>query len=65
MPKQMDPDRYQMRELKRRITKLEDHLGYLKTDLKRVTMKHNKLQLSLEAYLTHWSVNGGAEDRMP
>ncbi len=40
----MDPDRFQMRDLKRRISKLEDQIGYLKTDLKRQTQKSNNLQ---------------------
>ncbi len=35
----MDPDRYQMRDLKRRISKLEDQIGYLKTDWKRVSVQ--------------------------
>ena len=35
----MDSDRYQMRDLKRRISKLEDQIGYLKTDWKRITVK--------------------------
>ncbi len=39
----MDPDRYQMRDLKRRISKLEDQLGYLKTDWKRTTTKLNEI----------------------
>ncbi len=39
----MDPDRYQMRDLKRRISKLEDQIGYLKTDWKRTTHKCNEL----------------------
>ncbi len=37
----MDPDRFQMRDLKRRISKLEDQIGYMKTDLKRVTGRLN------------------------
>ena len=37
----MDPDRYQMRDLKRRMSKLEDQIGYLKTDWKRTTGKLN------------------------
>ncbi len=37
----MDPDRYQMRDLKRRMSKLEDQIGYLKTDWKRTTQKVN------------------------
>ncbi len=39
--RQMDPDRFQMRDLKRRISKLEDQLGYMKTDAKlaRLTVK--------------------------
>ncbi len=39
----MDPDRYQMRDLKRRMSKLEDQIGYLKTDWKRSTVKLNDL----------------------
>ncbi len=42
----MDPDRFQMRDLKRRISKLEDQIGYLKTDLKRQTQRVNA-QLTL------------------
>ncbi len=38
MSPSMDPDRYQMRDLKRRISKLEDQIGYLKTDWKRTTV---------------------------
>ncbi len=40
----MDPDRYQMRSLKRRISKLEDQIGYLKTDWKRTTVGLNQLR---------------------
>ncbi len=39
----MDPDRYQMRSLKRRMSKLEDQIGYLKTDWKRTTVALNVL----------------------
>ncbi len=39
----MDPDRFQMRDLKRRISKLEDQIGYLKTDWKRTTTRLNQL----------------------
>ncbi len=37
----MDPDRFQMRDLKRRMSKLEDQIGYLKTDWKRTTTRLN------------------------
>ncbi len=40
---QMDPDRFQMRDLKRRLSKQEDQIGYLKTDLKRQTQRVNEL----------------------
>ncbi len=40
----MDPDRFQMRDLKRRMSKLEDQIGYLRTDWKRTTVKCNDLQ---------------------
>ncbi len=40
----MDPDRFQMRDLKRRISKLEDQIGYLKTDWKRTTTGLNQLR---------------------
>ncbi len=39
----MDPDRFQMRDLKRRMGKLEDQIGYLKTDWKRTTQKLNTM----------------------
>ncbi len=39
----MDPDTFQKRDLKRRISKLEDQIGYLKTDLKRQTQRVNAL----------------------
>ncbi len=42
----MDPDKFQMRDMKRRLTKLEDQISYLKTDLKRQTQRVNA-QLSL------------------
>ncbi len=45
----MDPDRYQMRDLKRRMSKLEDQIGYLKTDWKRTTTKLNDLRKSLDS----------------
>ncbi len=38
----MDPDRFQMRDLKRRMSKLEDQIGYLKTDWKRTTSRLNE-----------------------
>ncbi len=44
----MDPDRYQMRDLKRRISKLEDQIGYLKTDLKRQTQRGNELMKQIQ-----------------
>ncbi len=44
MPPAMDPDRYQMRSLKRRITKLEDQIGYLKTDWKRTSVGLNDVR---------------------
>ncbi len=47
----MDPDRYQMRDLKRRISKIEDQIGYLKTDWKRTTMKLVHLIDDLERFL--------------
>ncbi len=50
----MDPDRYQMRSLKRRISKLEDQIGYLKTDWKRTTTRLNEVVKDLEAYLVYW-----------
>ncbi len=43
----MDPDRFQMRELKRRISRVEDQIGYLKTDLKRQTQRSNLLESEL------------------
>ncbi len=39
----MDPDRFQMRDLKRRLSKQEDQIAYLKTDLKRQTQRVNEL----------------------
>ncbi len=48
----MDPDRFQMRDLKRRISKLEDQIGYLKTDLKRQTQRNNLLTRDLESLQT-------------
>ncbi len=47
----MDPDRFQMRELKRRMSRLEDQIGYLKTDWKRTTTRLNQLLDSLAGHL--------------
>ncbi len=50
----MDPDRYQMRDLKRRISKLEDQIGYLKTDWKRTTVGlHQMKSLLVKAHFCH------------
>jgi len=40
----MDPDRFQMRDLKRRMSKLEDQIGYLKTDWKRTSVGLNDVR---------------------
>ncbi len=45
----MDPDKFQMRDMKRRLTRLEDQIGYLKTDLKRQTQKITVLGSENEA----------------
>ncbi len=47
MSRAMDPDRFQMRDLKRRMSKLEDQVKYLKTDLKRQTQRSNLLESEL------------------
>ncbi len=44
----MDPDKYQMRDMKRRLTKLEDQIGYLKTDWKRVQVQVNLATKAIE-----------------
>ncbi len=49
----MDPDRYQMRDLKRRIGKLEDQIGYLKTDWKRTTTALNALKQFVDQTTCH------------
>ncbi len=51
MSRQMDPDRFQMRDLKRRISKLEDHIGYLKTDLKRETRFRQVLESEIASVM--------------
>lgn len=51
----MDPDRYQMRDLKRRMSKLEDQIGYLKTDWKQTRVLLNRLIEELESYLPQWA----------
>ncbi len=43
----MDPDTFQKRDIKRRVSKLEDQIGYLKTDLKRQTQRGNLLESEL------------------
>ncbi len=55
----MDPDRYQMRDLKRRMSKLEDQIGYLKTDWKRTAVALSMLtkvvaELAQRADLEDW-----------
>ena len=47
----MDPDRFIMKDLRRRITKLEDQIGYLKTDLKRQTQRGNALEKTIASVL--------------
>ncbi len=49
----MDPDKFQMRDLKRRVTRLEDQIGYMKTDTKRVTLRINALQGLLTQHGCH------------
>jgi len=48
----MDPDRYQMRDLKRRISKMEDQIGYLKTDWKTTRMSVNDMVKEVTALKT-------------
>ncbi len=36
---QMDPDRWQMKDLKRRVTRLEKHLMRLQSDMRRLRRK--------------------------
>ncbi len=45
----MDLDRFQMKDLKRRISKVEDQISYLKTDLKRQTLKIHSLVEQVQA----------------
>ena len=51
----MDPDRYQMRDLKRRMSKLEDQIKYLKTDWKRTTLAlHETIELVKKHLQQSW-----------
>ncbi len=49
----MDPDKFQMRDMKRRLTRLEDQISYLKTDFKRLSQKYNKISNRMDPL---WSI---------
>ncbi len=57
----MDPDRFQMRDLKRRISKLEDQIGYLKTDWKRTTRKVQVNEAFLREILARLAMDDGGQ----
>ncbi len=58
--KAMDPDRFQMRDLKRRIKHLEDQKSYMKADHVRLVGRVNQLTASLDALeLDLWERTGG------
>ncbi len=59
----MDPDRFQMRDLKRRIKSLEDHKNYMQADLRRATGRINQLELILNQYGLEWHDHDGVTDR--
>ncbi len=57
----MDLDKFQMRDMKRRLTKLEDQIGYLKTDWKRTARMAQVNQQFLREILARLAMDDGGQ----
>ncbi len=57
--KAMDPDRFQMRDLKRRVKTLEDQKDYMKADLRRWMVRVMEIEKIIEdTELDQWEKRG-------
>ncbi len=61
--KAMDPDRFQMRDLKRRVKALEDQKDYMKADHRRLVGRMNLVQKILAQYGLEWHDHDGVTDQ--